>query len=245
MKYGEAEKRIIIFSGAGLDAPSGIKTFRDSNGLWNDHDIDEVCNENTWKNNFELVHQFYNERRTHLAEVKPNKAHHVIKSINDKYGSENVYNVTMNVSDLLEQAGVESLHVHGNLTKLKCEACGNAWDIGYSEFNTKEDRCPKCDSLKGVRPDIVFFYGQAPEYMNMYKAFDYTMHKDTIAIVIGTMGNVVHVNGLLQGTPCKKILCNMEESEYINESMFDKVYYESIETAIDKIEKDIDEMWNS
>ncbi len=243
MKYGEAQKKIIIFSGAGLDAPSGIKTFRDSNGLWNDHDIDTVCNEMTWKANFKLVHEFYSERRKDLSSAKVNNAHKTIRNIERKYGRDNVWNITMNVSNLLEKAGCEALHVHGNLTKMKCEACGYNWDIGYNSWTEKDD-CPRCSSKKGVRPDIVFFGGMAPEYMNMYKAFDYTMHKDTIAIIIGTMGNVVNVNQMLQSTPCKKILCNMEPSKYINADLFDKVYYESIETAIEKIEKDIESMWD-
>ena len=243
MKYGKAEKKIIIFSGAGLDAPSGIQTFRGTDGLWNDHKIEDICNENTWKTNHSLVHKFYNERREHQGTVKPNIAHHTIKKIIDKYGKENVFNITQNVSNLFEQAGCDAIHVHGNLTKMKCEACGNNWDIGNKAFDIKKDRCPECNSLKAVRPDIVFFGGQAPNYMEMYKAFDYTMHKDSIVVIIGTMGNVVNVNMMLSSTPCKKILCNMEESEYINADIFDRVYYESIETAIEKIEKDIEEYW--
>lgn len=244
MNYGEAKRKIIIFSGAGLDAPSGVRTFRDSNGLWNEHKIDDVCNENTWKKNFDLVHEFYNERRTDQATVKPNEAHLAIKRISDKYGTDNVYNITMNVSNLLEQAGNEAVHVHGLLTEMKCEHCYHIWDIGTEKYNPETDRCPKCDSRKSVRPNIVFFYGQAPEYMNMYKAFNYTMHEDTIVLIIGTQGNVVNVNALIESTPCKKILCNMESSPDINEDLFDKIYLESIETAILKMEQDIEEWWN-
>lgn len=76
--------KIIVFSGAGLSAESGISTFRDSNGLWENYKIDEICNEYTWKQNFEKVHNFYNERRTQLANVQPNEAHKTIKRMWDK-----------------------------------------------------------------------------------------------------------------------------------------------------------------
>ncbi|SFP83570.1 SIR2 family NAD-dependent protein deacylase [Hydrogenimonas thermophila] len=72
-------KKIIFFSGAGISAPSGIKTFRDVNGLWENHKIDEVCNFYTWKENFELVHRFYNQRRVQLKDVKPNEGHLVLE----------------------------------------------------------------------------------------------------------------------------------------------------------------------
>lgn len=245
MKYGEAQKKIIIFSGAGISQPSGISTFRDSNGLWENHKIEEICNENAWKNNFEAVHKFYNQRRTQLAEVQPNIAHKTVAKIIEKYGEENVINVTQNVDDLFERAGVEALHLHGDLTRLKCEACGHNWSVGHQAFNIETDRCSKCNSLKAVRPDIVFFYGHAPNYIEMYKAFDYTMHKNSIVIVIGTMGNVVNISQMLWSTPCKKILCNMEESEYIKTDNFDAVYYESVETAIHKIVQNIEDWWDN
>jgi len=72
------EKKIIIFSGAGLDAPSGIQTFRGTDGLWNNHKIEDICDERTWKKNFQKVHNFYNERRVQLKDVKPNEAHKVV-----------------------------------------------------------------------------------------------------------------------------------------------------------------------
>ena len=243
-KYGKSDKKIIFFSGAGISAPSGISTFRDSNGLWENHNVDQICNEFTWKNNFELVHKFYNERRVQLNSVEPNIAHKIIADISHEFGAESVFNLTQNVDDLFERAGVDAIHLHGFLPSLKCEACGHGWDIGYTEFDVSKDRCPKCNSLRGSRPDIVFFGGQAPNYAELYRALDFTMHKDSIIVVIGTMGNVVAINDLIKNSPCKKILCNMESSKYIDESIFDKVYLESIESAIFKIEKDIREYWS-
>ena len=230
--------KIIIFSGAGLDAPSGVQTFRDTNGLWNEHKIEDVCTESTWKKNFNLVHNFYNQRRMELANVEPSHAHKVIKEINDLYPGD-VINMTMNVSDLQERVGVECLHVHGELTKMVCANCGHKWNIGYEAWNN--EACSECNKIDGVRPDIVFFGGQAPMYTYLWRGFEHTMHPDSIVIIIGTQGNVVSVEDNLVGTHCKKILCNMQSSGDINvkKIKFDKVYYESIETAIDKIKDDI------
>ena len=117
-KYdGIREKGLIIFSGAGISAESGINTFRDTNGLWENHSIKEVCSENTWKHNFEAVHTFYNQRRVQLSEVQPNNAHKVVATLKKQYGDD-CYVITQNVDDLFERAGCEDvLHVHGELKK--------------------------------------------------------------------------------------------------------------------------------
>jgi len=232
-KYGN-EPKIIIFSGAGLDAPSGIQTFRGTNGLWNDHKIADVCTESSWKKNFELIHKFYNERRTSLKDSKPNSAHLIIKEIVDKYGPENVFNITMNISDFFERLNVPTLHLHGELTKMSCDACGKSWSVDYKEFDISSDIC-KCGSLKGVRPKIVFFGGVAPMYSYYKRALEYLDEEDSIVVVIGTQGNVIEINKDLMRKPCHKVLCNLESSPYIRESNFEKVYIESVETAMPKI----------
>lgn len=232
------KKKIIIFSGAGLSAESGISTFRDSDGTWENHKIEDVCTESTWKRNFELVHKFYSERRVQLASVEPNEAHKTIKRIQDKYPDEVVV-ITQNVDDLLERAGVKDvIHVHGELTKIRCEACGRGWDVGYTEHDT-ESRC-ECGSVKAVRPDIVFFGGQAPFYRTMYDAFNDTMNKDTIVVVVGTMGNVVPIESMISMTPCTKFLNNLAPSPDIRAKQFTEVFYEPATSALPKIEELID-----
>ena len=203
-----------------------------------------MCTQHNWKKNFELVHKFYNERRTQLREVEPNIAHKIVAKIKEKYGND-CYIITQNVDDLFERAGCSDvLHVHGELTKMECTACGNIWNIGYKEFNINEDRCPKCDSLKGVKPYIVFFGASAPKYREMFKAFDASANNGSVITVIGTMGNVVAVEDMIKGKPCKKILNNLKQSAYLNHHIFDKTYYENATIALSKIEKDIDEYWN-
>lgn len=227
--------KIIFFSGAGLDAPSGIRTFRDANGLWNDHKIEDVCTESTWIKNYDLVHDFYNERRRQLKEVEPNIAHKVLKEIQDEYND--VIHLTMNVSDLLDREGVDNIKLHGNLREIICPKCFHKFDIGYEAYNL-ESKCENCNGYKALKPNIVFFGGEAPNYMKLYNVVE-NIQKDDIVVVIGTMGNVVDVQSLFGMKNCYKILCNMEKSEYILDGCFNEVYYESIETAILKIRDSI------
>jgi NAD-dependent deacetylase len=237
------EKKIIIFSGAGISAESGISTFRDSNGLWEKHRIEDICNQFTWKKNFELVHQFYNQRRLQLNNVTFNNAHEVVAKIQKKYGDD-CHVITQNVDDLFERAGCTNvLHVHGELKYMNCEACGEHWEIGYKEFDVNISSCPKCGSVKGVRPDIVFFGGNAPNYKKMFKLFDAASNGSSIVIVVGTLGNVIPIEDILKGTPCMKILNNLDKSQYIDDKIFDKVYFEEATTALAKIETYIEQFW--
>jgi NAD-dependent deacetylase len=235
------DKKIVIFTGAGISAESGIKTFRDADGLWENHKIEDVCNQHTWEKNYKSVHNFYNQRRAQLSLVKPNLAHIGVANIKQMY-KDDVIVITQNVDDLFERAGCSDvIHVHGELTKMQCMTCGEVFDIGYKEFNQGE-QCQVCYNTH-IKPYIVFFGGQAPKYMQMYEAFEYLQNEDSIAVVIGTLGNVVQINANLELMSCKKILNNLEESPYIYDSQFDKVYYENATSAIEKIQKDIEKFW--
>jgi len=235
------EKKIVIFSGAGISAESGIKTFRDADGLWEDHNIEDICNQYTWEKNYEQVHKFYNQRRVQLGSVRPNLAHEIVASIKEKYQDDAIV-ITQNIDDLFERAGCSDvIHVHGELTKMHCQTCDEVYDIGYREFNIDET-CPKCANSH-IKPYVVFFGGEAPKYMDMYEAFEYLQNDDSIAVVIGTLGNVIQINANLELMDCTKILNNLEKSPYIDDSQFDKVYYENATSAIEKIEEDIENFW--
>jgi NAD-dependent deacetylase len=213
--------RLVVFSGAGLSADSGISTFRDADGLWENHSVDVVANGHTWKNNFDTVRKFYNERRADLAGVAPNAAHRQIADWQKRFDT---VILTQNVDDLLERAGCTNvIHLHGNLTEMRCTACGNTWDIGYAAWG-EEDRCLKCNSLKGVRPQVVFFNEAAPLYSKMYKTFREIRAHDTI-VVIGTSGQVINLDAFMFDALCLKILNNLGSSQYINESYYDHVFY--------------------
>ena len=229
--------KVVFFTGAGVSAESGIKTFRDTNGLWEESSIEEVCNIETWELNKEAVFKFYSERRKDLEKAKPNHIHETIAKIQKLLGSENVEILTQNVDDLFERAGCENvIHLHGFLREMRCLSCGEIFDIGYEESTTK-DKCPKCGE-QNLKPNIVFFGENAPKYHFLNRSLRFIDNND-IFIVMGTMGNVIPIDWKLNNTFYKPItiLNNLEPSPFLKEETFDYIFYEKGTSAIDKIEK--------
>lgn len=225
--------KIIFFSGAGLSAESGIPTFRSENGVWENYDIDTVCNFRTWESNVETIHRFYNQMRCRLPEFEPNEAHKAIARVQKQFGKNQVLVITQNVDDLLERAGCEGvLHVHGEITKMRCLDCGYTWDIGYQPYDGTS--CPKCHEKK-VKPDIIFFYEKAPMYDVLMKYLNH-INKNTTVIVIGTSGSVVPIDYMLEEIDAKMILNNMEVSADIDEQKYEHIFYEKATSALPKIE---------
>jgi NAD-dependent deacetylase len=177
-------KKLLICSGAGLSAESGIQTFRDANGLWENHSIDEVCNINSFLSNYIAVNDFYNARRLQLSKVDPNYAHNKIAELSEKY---NVKNFTTNVDDLLERAGCKDvLHMHGILTQVINnyeEEDQELIEIGYkkSEYENLD--------LYPVKPNVVFFGQAVPLYDNVHYYISKMDIHDKI-IVIGSSEQV-------------------------------------------------------
>lgn len=163
-------RRLVVLSGAGISADSGVDTFRSGpNGIWAQYDPDKVCNIRTWRTNYELVHEFYSRRRCDLDRVEPNAAHRLVVAWQDRYGAELI---TQNVDDLFERAGARNvLHVHGFITSLKCTGCGAEWDIGYTAFDTKSGVCQACGNAH-IKPNVVFFGEEAPRYGRMWLTLD-------------------------------------------------------------------------
>lgn len=240
--------KIIIFSGAGVSQPSGISTFRDSNGLWENHKIEEICNIGTWVNNYAKVHDFYNQRRNQLEVVRPNLAHNTIAKWQKKYGKDRVINITQNVDDLFEKAGVEdTIHVHGKLDEITCQDCKTIFKMNYKNFiidnpNAKGTKCPNCSSNL-CKPNIIFFGEMAPEY-GPAKRYLNAISSHDIVLIVGTMGNVFPIEVYMRFVKHSNhqnptwILNNMERSSMIPESYFgDNIFYESCETAIEKVDE--------
>jgi len=157
-------KKIVIFTGAGISAESGVQTFRDAKtGLWNNHNIDDVATISGWRKNRELVLNFYNELRTSMPNFEPNDAHKALVELEEEY---DVKIITQNVDDLHERAGSKNIiHLHGELTKArgaiydhKSSPADNVIDIGYKEIKIG-DKCPLTGSQ--LRPHIVWF-GEYP-----------------------------------------------------------------------------------
>lgn len=204
----------MIFSGAGISADSGVQTFRDHGGLWENHSVDEVCRHDSMRRNPEKTMAFYNARRVELGTVQPNDAHHMVRRMQQKYGAQII---TQNVDDLFERAGcTDVVHVHGFLTRMRCVACGHKFDIGHTAWDYPNEQCPNtargCVCKKGIRPDVVFFNEPAPEYMRMYAALKLLDLKKGVLVVIGTSGQVIDIGGMAVGLSGHTILSNLESA---------------------------------
>ncbi|MEA1914920.1 MAG: Sir2 family NAD-dependent protein deacetylase [Campylobacterota bacterium] len=224
--------KIIILSGAGLSAQSGISTFRDADGLWENYDINRICMAGCLDWNYDETIHFYNLRRTDISDKTPNHAHEVIAQLKTQYPNQ-IEVITQNVDDLLEKAQCpDVLHLHGFLPELRCMQCDTIVNV---EYDTQDDShyCQNCGGK--LRPNIVFFGEAAPKYQDMHNI----LNQCGLFITIGTSGNVINVSQLTQYADFS-ILNNLESSEAIVEEVFDKIYYENATTAIDKIKKDIE-----
>ena len=177
----------MILSGAGLSAESGIRTFRDHDGLWENHDVMKVCSTQGWIEDHKYVTRFYNKRRRDLESKEPNHAHKVLAQLEKDYRGR-IIHLTQNIDDLMEKAGAKDVvHLHGTLTDLRCEACTEVFDVGYA---SQEDDayCPHCGN-KRVRHNVVMFGEAAPEYVHIHQA----IRESTLFIAIGTSGAVIDI----------------------------------------------------
>ncbi len=227
---------IIIFSGAGISAESGVSTFRDTGGLWENHKIEDICSAGCLQTNRNATLDFYDSRRLQLKEVKPNHAHLQIARLQKRF-PDKISIITQNVDDLFERAGCKNvMHLHGFLTSLRCENCEYKKEIGYTKQN-KDKRCPECNSF--MRPDIVFFGESAPMYQHFMQEID----DCKLFIAIGTSGTVINLNMFI-GYIEYSILNNLEASYAINEEYFTKVLYKPATKAIDEISEDIENFIN-
>lgn len=185
-------KKLVVLTGAGISAESGLKTFRDMGGLWENYDVMEVASPEGWKANMELVLRFYNERRTQLETAIPNAGHTGLVEL-EKYFDVSI--ITQNVDNLHERAGSKNvLHLHGELTKVRSTGDESLiYEIGYKPIN-KGDTCEKGFQL---RPHIVWF-GEAVPAMD--EAAEIASHAD-ILVVIGSSLVVYPAAGLVNYAP--------------------------------------------
>lgn len=180
-------KHIVVLTGAGMSAESGVKTFRDHDGLWEGHDVMKVASPQGFRANPELVLEFYNQRRRQLREVQPNEAHKAIAALEKKY---KVTVVTQNVDDLHERAGSSNIvHLHGELLKIR--STGNPNDI--RKWTGDLNLGDTCEKGYQLRPHIVWFGEDVPM---IEKAIDICFTAD-ILLIIGTSMQVYPANGLI------------------------------------------------
>jgi len=183
------QNKVVIVTGAGVSAESGLQTFRDSNGLWNNHSVHEVASPEGWKNDPSLVLEFYNQRRRDAANAVPNKAHLAIAKLQDKY---DVVVITQNVDDLHERAGSSNvIHVHGELTKARSVLNGsNIIEIGNNPIKVGD---VGCDGAQ-LRPHIVWF----GENIENYEVAVEHIKSAARVLVVGTSLTVYPAAGILK-----------------------------------------------
>ncbi|WP_172328552.1 NAD-dependent deacylase [Mangrovicoccus sp. HB161399] len=201
--------RIVILTGAGLSAESGLGTFRDKDGLWTKYDLQDVATPEGFARNPELVTGFYNARRANLLDAAPNAAHEALARLEAGLPGE-VLIVTQNIDNLHERAGSKAVwHMHGELMRALCHACGARWDAPR-EMRTS-DACPACGKA-ATRPDVVWF-GEYPYHME--EIWD-ALRAAELFVAIGTSGQVYPAAAFVQDASragAETLELNLERSE--------------------------------
>ena len=218
-------KTVVILTGAGMSAESGIKTFRDMGGMWEQYDVTEVASPEGWASHPEVVMEFYNQRRKQLFESEPNKGHYGLAGMEKDY---NVRIITQNVDDLHERAGSSDiLHLHGELKKVRSTIDPTlVYELDHWELKIGD----KCEKGSQLRPHIVWF-GEAVPAIEQAKEI---VKKSNIFVVIGTSLNVYPAAGLLwdipEGIPVYLIdPGNMNIPQGINVTHIKKIASEGVE----------------
>lgn len=210
-------RNIVVLTGAGISAESGIATFRGPGGLWEGHRVEDVCTPQALARDPELVHRFYDMRRAALASVAPNPAHHALARLDAKWPGDLLI-VTQNVDDLHERAGAKRmLHMHGELLSALCAECGAR--IEWAGDLPPGSVCGDC-MAPALRPDIVFF-GEMPYQM---ERIERALANADLFVSIGTSGAVYPAAGFVQSAKyhgARTLELNLDRSEgsgWFNES---------------------------
>lgn len=218
-------KNIVVLTGAGISAESGIKTFRDDNGLWEGHDVMKVASPKGFKENPALVLDFYNKRRKQLLEVEPNAAHYALKDLEKKY---NVSIITQNVDDLHERAGSSNvIHLHGELLKVRSSFDKDLvldWkkDLNLGDF---------CEFNSQLRPHIVWFGEEVP----LLETAALEVQQADILLIIGTSMQVYPAAGLKDFAPSHCQMYFIDPQPAIQESQNLRIIKENASTGVKKL----------
>jgi NAD-dependent deacetylase len=185
---------VVVLTGAGVSAESGVPTFRGSGGLWENRRVEDVASPRAFERDPQLVHRFYNGRRRALlgGDIEPNRAHVALAEFERDFPGEFLL-VTQNVDDLHERAGSERLiHMHGELLKKRCSHCG---DVSATRVDLDAaDRCPRCGAQGGLRPHVVWF-GEMPLGMD---TIEDALRRCDLFVSVGTSGNVYPAAGFVE-----------------------------------------------
>ncbi len=186
-------QNIVILTGAGISAESGLATFRAANGLWNNHRVEDVATIEAFQCNPAYVHEFYNELKKELVKANPNAAHMAITRLQKEYPAAIISVITQNVDTLHEKAGNQNIyHVHGQIDQAVCLNCGHVLQ-GFGDVDT-ETVCPQCQVIGMMKPNIVFF---GENLLCMDKVDELLRHCD-LFLSIGTSGVVFPAAAFVQ-----------------------------------------------
>ena len=208
---------IVVLTGAGVSAESGLATFRGPDGLWDGHRVEDVCTPEAFRRDAALVHAFYDARRAKLGTVEPNAAHEALARLDAEWPGELLL-ITQNVDDLHERAGsTRLLHMHGELAKGWCLACDGRF--GWAEDMGEGAVCSLCGTSGRVRPDIVWF-GEMPYDMDR---IDEALRNADLFVSIGTSGAVYPAAGFVQTARyCGAQTLEMNLDPSLGSSFFDE-----------------------
>lgn len=214
-------KRVVVLTGAGISAESGIRTFRDNDGLWENHRIEDVATPQAWAADPDTVWRFYQARRRQLKEVEPNAAHKALASLQEEV--ESFLLITQNVDDLHERGGsAEVLHMHGRLETLRCEASGRSEHrMDSADLSDAFVTCSCCSEPQRMRPDIVWFGEMPMQLEEIYAAVEAC----EVFIVVGSSGHVYPAAGLVdvaRSVGARTVLINAEAP--VNSNAFDEMH---------------------
>jgi NAD-dependent deacetylase len=215
------QSNIVVLTGSGISADSGLRTFRDNDGLWEEYPVEEVATPHAWKSDPSMVWRFYQARRRQLLDVKPNPAHIALTKLAEH--AKELFLVTQNVDDLHERSGTKDVvHMHGQLRILRCEVTGKTEErMGPSDLESGFLFCTCCESASRLRPDIVWFGEQPMNMAEIYKAVEAC----DVFIVVGSSGRVYPAAGLVgvaDYSGAHTILINLEEPE--NSTRFHEIH---------------------
>ncbi len=234
----EKFKNILILTGAGISAESGLATFRAANGLWNNHKVEDVATIEAFQKNPQYVHEFYNDLKKELQNAKPNPAHLAITRLQNEYKDANINIVTQNVDTLHEKAGNRNIwHVHGQINQAVCLNCGHILET-FADVDT-ETICPNCQVQGMMKPNIVFF-GENLLYMDKV---DNLLRNCDLFLSIGTSGVVFPAAAFVQTAKyhgAKTLEFNLEMTS--NNFYFDRHIFGPAGTTLPAF---VDEMINS
>jgi NAD-dependent deacetylase len=200
---------IVILTGAGISAESGVPVFRGDDGLWEGHRVEDVATPEGFSRDPQLVHEFYNKRREKLLTVKPNPAHVALARLASELRGELTL-VTQNIDDLHERGGsLEVLHMHGELLKSRCNQCGAVKEC--REELSRASICEACGGIDCLRPHVVWF-GEMPFHLDEVGS---ALHRADLFVSIGTSGRVYPAAGFVElaaNSGARTLELNLEES---------------------------------